>query len=159
MSGETTVTVVGNLTADPELRFTQQGAAVTNFTVASTPRFFDKGSNEWRDGEALFLRCSVWREQAENVAEHLHKGTRVIVSGQLQQQSWEDKEGNKRTGYNLLVQEIGPSMRFSGVQVLKAERGGYSPPARGRQREPAMQQAMRNDPWAGPPADDGAPPF
>ena len=152
MAGETTMTIIGNLTDDPELRFTQQGAAVTNFTVASTPRFFDKQSNEWRDGDPLFLRCSVWREQAENVAEHLHKGNRVIVSGQMQMQRWEDKEGNKRSGFQLLVQEVGPSLRFAGAKVLRTERGAAERPPRGNQPP--------DDPWGGRPSAPGDdPPF
>jgi len=152
MSGETTITIIGNLTDDPELRFTQQGAAVTNFTVASTPRFFDKASSEWRDGDALFMRCSVWREQAEHVAEYLHKGNRVIVSGQMQQQRWEDKEGNKRSGFQLLVQEVGPSLRFAGAQVLKAERGASAA------RSP-RGSAPPEDPWGGRPVSNDEPPY
>src|SRR5881409_4071447 len=109
MAGETIITVVGNLTADPELRFTPSGAAVANFTVASTPRTFDKNTNEWKDGEALFLRCSVWRQAAENVAESLTRGARVIVTGRLKQRSYETREGEKRTVVELEVDEIGPS--------------------------------------------------
>ena len=111
MAGDTVITVVGNLTGDPELRFTPSGAAVANFTVASTPRTFDKNSNEWKDGEALFLRCSVWRQAAENVAESLQKGTAVIVQGRLKQRSYETKEGEKRTVYELDVDEVGPSLQ------------------------------------------------
>ena len=124
MAGDTVITVVGNLTADPELRFTPSGAAVANFTVASTPRTFDKSSNEWKDGEALFLRCSVWRQAAENVAESLHKGTAVIVQGRLKQRSYETKEGEKRTVYELDVEEVGPSLRWATAKVTKASRGG-----------------------------------
>lgn len=124
MAGDTVITVVGNLTADPELRFTPSGAAVANFTVASTPRTFDKNSNEWKDGEALFLRCSVWRQAAENVAESLHKGTAVIVQGRLKQRSYETKEGEKRTVYELDVEEVGPSLKFATAKVTKASRGG-----------------------------------
>jgi single-strand DNA-binding protein len=115
MSGETTITVIGNLVADPELRFTPSGSAVANFTVASTPRTFDRQSNEWKDGETLFLRASVWREAAENVAESLTKGTRVIVSGRLKSRSYETKEGEKRTVMELEVDEIGPSLRYANV--------------------------------------------
>ncbi|BDH59776.1 hypothetical protein MTP03_47150 [Tsukamurella sp. PLM1] len=109
MAGDTVITVIGNLTADPELRFTPSGAAVANFTVASTPRTFDRNTNEWKDGEALFLRCNIWREAAENVAESLTKGTRVIVSGRLKQRSYDDREGQRRTVVELEVDEIGPS--------------------------------------------------
>jgi single-strand DNA-binding protein len=124
VAGDTVITVVGNLTADPELRFTPSGAAVANFTVASTPRTFDKNTNEWKDGEALFLRCSVWRQAAENVAESLHKGTAVIVQGRLKQRSYETKEGEKRTVYELDVDEVGPSLRWATAKVTKASRGG-----------------------------------
>ena len=123
MAGETVITVVGNLTADPELRFTPSGAAVANFTVASTPRTFDRNSNEWKDGEALFLRCSVWRQAAENVAESLHRGTAVIVQGRLKQRSYETKEGEKRSVVELEVDEIGPSLRWATAKVTKASRG------------------------------------
>ena len=109
MAGDTVITVIGNLTADPELRFTPSGAAVANFTVASTPRMFDRQTNEWKDGEALFLRCNIWREAAENVAESLTRGSRVIVSGRLKQRSFETREGEKRTVVELEVDEIGPS--------------------------------------------------
>ncbi len=124
MAGDTVITVVGNLTADPELRFTPSGAAVANFTVASTPRTFDKNTNEWKDGEALFLRCSVWRQAAENVAESLQRGPAVIVQGRLKQRSYETKEGEKRTVYELDVDEIGPSLRWATAKVTKASRGG-----------------------------------
>ncbi len=124
MAGDTVITVVGNLTADPELRFTPSGAAVANFTVASTPRTFDKNTNEWKDGEALFLRCSVWRQAAENVAESLQRGTAVIVQGRLKQRSYETKEGEKRTVYELDVDEVGPSLRWATAKVTKASRGG-----------------------------------
>jgi single-strand DNA-binding protein len=117
MAGETVITVVGNLTADPELRFTPSGAAVANFTVASTPRTFDRQSQEWKDGEALFLRCNVWRQAAENVAESLTRGSRVIVSGRLKQRSFETKEGEKRTVVELEVDEIGPSLRYATAKV------------------------------------------
>lgn len=129
MSGETLIVVVGNLTADPELRFTQSGVAVASFTVASTPRTFDRQSNEWKDGEALFLRCTVWREYAENVAASLTKGARVIVQGNLVQRSYETKQGEKRTSYELDVVEVGPALKYSTAQVTKAassaKQGGF----------------------------------
>lgn len=124
MAGETTITVIGNLTNDPELRFTPSGSAVANFTIASTPRTFDRQSNEWKDGETLFLRASVWREAAENVAESLTKGMRVIVSGRLKSRSYETKEGEKRTVIELEVDEIGPSLRSANAKVNRTNRGG-----------------------------------
>jgi single-strand DNA-binding protein len=124
MAGDTVITVIGNLTADPELRFTPTGAAVANFTVASTPRVFDRTSNEWKDGEALFLRCNIWREAAENVAESLVRGSRVIVSGRLKQRSYETKEGEKRTVVELEVDEIGPSLRYATAKLNKVAREG-----------------------------------
>ncbi|MDD7941113.1 single-stranded DNA-binding protein [Actinomycetospora lutea] len=124
MAGDTVITVVGNLTADPELRFTPSGAAVANFTVASTPRTFDRQSGEWKDGEALFLRCNIWRQAAENVAETLTRGARVIVQGRLKQRSFETREGEKRTVIELEVDEIGPSLRYATASVTKASRGG-----------------------------------
>ena len=123
MAGDTIITVVGNLTADPELRFTPSGAAVANFTVASTPRMFDRQTNEWKDGEALFLRCNVWRQAAENVAESLTRGARVVVTGRLKQRSFETKEGEKRTIIELEVDEIGPSLRYATAKVNKVSRG------------------------------------
>src|SRR5882724_180692 len=124
MAGETLVTVVGNLTADPELRFTPSGAAVASFTIASTPRTFDKNSNEWKDGDALFLRCSIWRQAAENVAESLTKGMRVVVQGRLRQRSYETREGEKRTVVELEVEEVGPSLKYATAKVAKAARSG-----------------------------------
>jgi single-strand DNA-binding protein len=124
MAGETVITVVGNLTDDPELRFTPSGAAVASFTVASTPRTFDKNSNEWKDGDALFLRCSIWRQAAENVAESLTKGMRVVVQGRLRQRSYETREGEKRTVVELDVEEVGPSLKYATAKVTKANRGG-----------------------------------
>lgn len=124
MAGETVITVIGNLTGDPELRFTPSGAAVANFTVASTPRTFDRQSNEWKDGETLFMRCSIWREAAENVAESLTKGTRVLVQGRLVQRSYETREGEKRTVVELQVDEIGPSLRYATAKVTRAQRSG-----------------------------------
>ena len=124
MAGETPITVIGNLTADPELRFTPSGAAVANFTVASTPRTFDRQSNEWKDGESLFLNCSVWRQAAENAAESLVRGSRVIVSGRLKARSYETREGEKRTVFEVDVDEVGPSLRYATAKVTKASRGG-----------------------------------
>ena len=123
MAGETIITVVGNLTADPELRYTQNGLAVANFTIASTPRTFDRAANDWKDGEALFLRASVWREFAEHVAGSLTKGSRVIATGRLKQRSYETKEGERRTAIELEVDEIGPSLRYATAKVTKANRG------------------------------------
>lgn len=164
MSNFTTITVVGNLTADPELRFTPQGAAVANFTVASTPRSFDKQRNEWVDGEAMFLRCSVWRTQAENVAESLERGMRVIVQGRLKCRSYE-KDGEKRQSWEIDVEEVGPSLMFATAKVARATRtGGQQQQAQPQQGQPP--QAPQGDPWAtpsgqqggwGPPADE--PPF
>ena len=161
MAGDTVITVVGNLTADPELRFTPSGAAVANFTVASTPRTFDKNSNEWKDGEALFLRCSVWRQAAENVAESLHKGTAVIVQGRLKQRSYETKEGEKRTVYELDVEEVGPSLKWATAKVTKASRSGgggggdtWGGGSRGSSGGGAPSGG--DDPWASAPAGGGA---
>ncbi|MEV0728596.1 single-stranded DNA-binding protein [Polymorphospora sp. NPDC050346] len=124
MAGDTTITVIGNLTDDPELRFTPSGAAVAKFRVASTPRFMDKASGEWKDGEALFLACTVWRQAAEHVAESLQRGARVIVSGRLRQRSYETREGEKRTVIELEVDEIGPSLRYATAKVQKMSRSG-----------------------------------
>ncbi len=153
MSGDTVITVVGNLTADPELRFTSSGAAVANFTVASTPRIFDRASNEWKDGEALFLRCNIWRQAAENTAESLTRGSRVIVSGRLKQRSFETKEGEKRTVIELEVEEIGPSLRYATAKVNKAARTNDARPT-------AAAGNNQDDPW--PAASSGytdEPPF
>ncbi|WP_405584107.1 single-stranded DNA-binding protein [Streptomyces sp. NBC_01190] len=124
MAGETVITVVGNLVDDPELRFTPSGAAVAKFRVASTPRTFDRQTNEWKDGESLFLTCSVWRQAAENVAESLQRGMRVIVQGRLKQRSYEDREGVKRTVYELDVDEVGASLRSATAKVTKTAGGG-----------------------------------
>jgi single-strand DNA-binding protein len=121
MAGETVITVVGNLTSDPELRYTQNGLAVANFTIASTPRTFDRQANEWKDGEALFLRASVWREFAEHVAGTLTKGSRVIAQGRLKQRSYETKEGEKRTSMELEIDEIGPSLRYATASITRAQ--------------------------------------
>jgi single-strand DNA-binding protein len=157
MAGETTLTVVGNLTADPELRFTQSGAAVASFTVASTPRSFDKNSGERKDGEALFLRCNVWRQVAENVAESLTRGARVIVTGRLKQRSFETKEGEKRTVVELDVDEIAASLRYATVTVSKVDRSGGGSGG-------GAKAAPADDPWGGAPAASGGgfdetPPF
>ena len=174
MAGDTTITVVGNLTADPELRFTPSGAAVANFTVASTPRIFDRQSSEWKDGEALFLRCNIWREAAENVAESLTRGSRVIVTGRLKQRSFETREGEKRTVFEVEVDEIGPSLRYATAKVNKASRsgggggGGFGGGGGGGGQAPARQQASSapaDDPWGSAPASgsfgggDDEPPF
>ena len=167
MAGDTVITVVGNLTDDPELRFTPSGAAVANFTVASTPRVFKRESNSWEDGDTLFMRCSVWRQYAENVAESLVSGTRVIVQGRLKQRSYETREGEKRTVVELEVEEIGPALRYATAKVQRTERGGGRGPG---QAGPggSSQAASSSDPWgsstpaadpwaSSPPADE--PPF
>lgn len=157
MAGETVITVVGNLVDDPELRFTPSGAAVAKFRIASTPRTLDRQTNEWKDGESLFLTCSVWRQTAENTAESLQRGMRVIVQGRLKQRSYEDREGVKRTVYELDVDEVGPSLRNATAKVTKAASGN------GREQfGNARQQAQQDkeDPWASqPPADGEEPPF
>ena len=167
MAGETVITVIGNLTSDPELRFTPSGAAVANFTVASTPRTFDRQSQEWKDGEALFLRCNVWRQVAENVAESLTRGSRVIVSGRLKQRSFDTKEGEKRTVTELEVDEIGPSLRYATAKVTKASRGegggggfggggggGFGGPSGG-----GGGGGGASDPWSTPAGPSDEPPF
>ena len=158
MAGETVITVVGNLTGDPELRFTPSGAAVASFTVASTPRTLDKATNEWKDGEALFLRCSIWRQAAENVAESLQKGMRVVVQGRLQQRSFDTKEGEKRTVIEMQVDEIGPSLKYATAKVNRTTRGsgqggggGYGGPPSGG----SGGGAPADDPWAAAPAGAG----
>ncbi len=183
MAGETVITVVGNLTNDPELRFTPSGAAVASFTVASTPRTLDKNTNEWKDGEALFLRCSIWRQAAENVAESLQRGARVIVSGRLKQRSFETKEGEKRTVIELDVDEVGPSLKYATAKVNKTQRasgggggGGYGGGGGGGGQQGggsgygsgssagSSSGAASDDPWASAPAGGGGgladePPF
>lgn len=157
MTGETIITVVGNLTADPELRYTQNGLPVVNFTIASTPRTFDRQANEWKDGDALFMRASCWREFAEHVAGSLVKGSRVIATGRLKQRNYQDREGNPRTSIELEVDEIGPSLRYATAQVTRASGAGYgkeTPPPEGAQwpaREPG------DGSWAVPPSEDGTP--
>ena len=154
-AGDTVITLVGNLVDDPELRFTPSGAAVAKFRVASTPRFLDKATNEWKDGESLFLTCNVWRQAAENAAESLQRGMRVIVSGRLKQRSYETKEGEKRTVFEGEVDEVGPSLRNATAKVTKAARGGGF--GGGSSGAPA------DDPWATPAPSGGGrsdePPF
>lgn len=155
MAGDTQITIVGNLTAEPELRFTPSGASVASFTVASTPRFLDRATNEWKDGDALFLRCSVWRTVAENVAESLHRGDRVVVVGRLKQRSFETKEGEKRTVVEVDVDEVGPSLRYATARVNKASRGGGTAgaPASAAATAPAAaasSAAPADDPWTSP---------
>ena len=158
MAGDTVITVVGNLTGDPELRFTPSGAAVANFTIASTPRTFDRQSNEWKDGDTLFMRCSIWREAAENVAESLTKGMRVIASGRLVQRSYDTREGEKRTVVELQVDEVGPSLRYASAKVTRAQRsggggggfGGGSGGASGGGAPQGGGGGFDNDPWATP---------
>ncbi len=148
MAGDTVITIIGNLTSDPELRFTPSGAAVANFTIASTPRTFDRQTSDWKDGETLFMRCSIWREAAENVAESLTRGTAVIATGRLQSRTFDTKEGEKRTVVELSVDEIGPSLRRATAKVVKAQRGGsgggFSAPAQNW----GAQSAPAEDPWA-----------
>ena len=148
MSGETIITVVGNLTADPELRYTQNGLAVANMTIASTPRVFDRQANDWKDGEALFLRASVWREFAEHVAGSLTKGTRVIATGRLKQRSYDTKEGEKRTTIELEIDEIGPSLRYATASVTRAGRTGGEGGARGAGNDPFAQGGQQDEAWA-----------
>src|SRR3954466_7694402 len=143
MAGDTTITLIGNLTDDPELRYTPNGAAVANFTVASTPRFMDKTTNEWKDGDTLFLGCNIWRQAAENVAESLTRGTRVIVSGRLKQRSYETKEGEKRTVYEVEVAASGPSLKNATAKVNKPARSGAGGGGFG---------GRADDPWSGTPA-------
>src|SRR5689334_9869362 len=184
MAGETVITVVGNLVDDPELRFTPSGAAVAKFRVASTPRTFDRQTNEWKDGESLFLTCSVWRQAAENVAESLQKGMRVVVQGRLKQRQYETREGEKRTVIELDVEEVGPSLKYATAKVSRTTRqgggGGYSggggapsddpwaTPAPqgggsggqgGYQGGGGGQSAPANDPWATPGVSNDEPPF
>lgn len=167
MPNDTVLTVIGNLTADPELRYTPNGQAVANFTVASTPRVFDRQASEWKDGEPLYLRCNIWKEPAEHVAESLCRGSRVIVSGRLKQRSYETREGEKRTVVELEVDEIGPSLRYATARVQKStgngsnSGGNWGSNTRGGRRN--QQQAERDeDPWGSAPASgrgDEAPPF
>ncbi len=173
MAGDTIITVVGNLTDDPELRFTPSGAAVANFTVASTPRTFNRQSSAWEDGDTLFMRCSVWRQPAENVAESLVRGTRVVVTGRLKQRSYETREGEKRTVVELEVDEIGPSLRYATAKVQKTQRSGPGGPSSGggapagssgsagsagsSGADPWASSTPAADPWASDTSDE--PPF
>ena len=150
MAGETIITVVGNLTADPELRYTQNGLAVANFTIASTPRTFDRQANEWKDGEALFLRASVWREFAEHVSQSLTKGSRVIAQGRLKQRSFETQQGEKRTVIELEVDEIGPSLRYATAQVTRAQGGGAGRSSGGQGGGFGQPQQVADEPWGQP---------
>lgn len=181
MAGETVITVIGNLVDDPELRFTPSGAAVANFRIASTPRTFDRQTNEWKDGEALFLSCAVWRQYAENVAESLTKGMRVIVQGRLKSRQYETREGEKRTAFEIDVEEVGPALRYATAKVTRAQRsgggGGYGggqpggqgggapandPWSQGAPAQSAPQSsapAGGNDPWAAPGVGNDEPPF
>ena len=160
MAGETIITVVGNLVDDPELRFTPSGAAVANFRIASTPRTFDKQSNEWKDGDALFLSCSVWRQAAENVAESLQRGMRVVVQGRLKSRQYETREGEKRTVFEIEVEEVGPSLKYATAKVTRANRsgggggggGGFGGGAAGGS---AGGGAPADDPWATPAPQQG----
>lgn len=161
-AGDTVLTIIGNLTADPELRFTPAGAAVANFTVASTPRMFDRNTNEWKDGDPLFLRCNIWREAAENVAESLVRGSRVIVSGRLKQRSFETREGEKRTVVEMDVDEIGPSLRYATAKVNKTSRGGNGGGGYSENRGGGGggRPAQGDDPWGSAPAGrNDEPPF
>jgi len=162
MAGETTITLVGNLTADPDLRFTPSGAAVANFTVASTPRTFDRQTQEWKDGEAMFVSCAAWRNLAENVAESLTKGSRVIVTGRLRSRTYEGREGERRTVFEIEVDEIGPSLRYATAKLTRTSTGGswqqapsQAPAATEWSSTPAATQEA--DPWANAQADE--PPF
>ena len=182
MAGETVITVVGNLVDDPELRFTPSGAAVANFRIASTPRTFDRQSNEWKDGDALFLSCSVWRQAAENVAESLQKGMRVIVTGRLTMRQYETREGEKRTSTEIQVDEVGPALKYATAKVTRTTRsgggGGYSgggqggapqggddpwatpaPQSGGQGGYSGGQQSQPNDPWGAPGVGSDEPPF
>jgi single-strand DNA-binding protein len=163
MAGETLITVVGNLTADPELRFTPSGAPVANFTVASTPRTFDRASGEWKDGDAMFLNCAVWRQPAENVAESLTKGMRVIVQGRLRSRSYETREGEKRTVFEVEVEEVGPSLRYATAKVTRTSSGNFGGGSAGggsswgNNAGGSQERTAGADPWAS--AQSEEPPF
>ncbi|MFV0406404.1 MAG: single-stranded DNA-binding protein [Propioniciclava sp.] len=174
MAGETTITLVGNLTADPELRFTPSGAPVANFTVASTPRTYDRATGEWKDGDAMFLNCAVWRQAAENVAESLTKGMRVIVQGRLKSRSYETREGERRTVFEVDVDEIGPALRYATARVTRTSGGGGNYNAggsggswgssggqgstnQGQNDQGGSGRPAQNDPWASAQSDE--PPF
>jgi single-strand DNA-binding protein len=163
-SGDTQITICGNLVDDPELRFTPQGLPVARFRIASTPRFFDKGTNDWKDGDSLFLTCNVWRQMAENVAESLIRGMRVIVSGRLKQRSYETKEGEKRTVYEVEVDDVGPSLRSASAKVTKVARSGANSGQWQGGSSRGGGTSADADPWAGEAAAGGAgytdePPF
>ena len=162
MAGETVITVIGNLTADPELRWTQAGAPVADFTVASTPRAYDRNAGEWRDGDTLFVRCSVWRETAENVAESLRKGMRVIVQGRLTQRSYDTQQGERRTVVELQVDEVGPSLRRARAQVTRVQAQAASASATSASGSGGAggwgREAPQRDPW-GSQAVSSEPPF
>lgn len=162
MAGDTVITVIGNLTADPELRWTQSGAAVADFTVASTPRTYDRNAGEWRDGDTLFMRCSVWRETAENVAESLRKGMRVIVQGRLTQRSYDTQQGERRTVVELQVDEVGPSLRRARAQVTRVQAQAASAASASASASGGAagwgQESPQHDPW-GAPAAPSEPPF
>ncbi len=169
-AGDTTITIIGNLVNDPELRYTPTGQAVATFRVASTPRFMDRQTNEWKDGDSLFLSCNVWRQAAENVAESLQRGMRVIVSGRLRQRSYETKEGEKRTVYEVEVDEVGPSLRNASAKVNRSARSGSGSGFGGGQSSQGSQGGYgggaggraNDDPWAAEPGDSGfsdEPPF
>ena len=165
MAGETVITVVGNLVDDPELRFTPSGAAVANFRIASTSRTFDKQSNEWKDGDALFLSCAVWRQAAENVAESLQKGMRVVVQGRLKSRQYETREGEKRTVFEIDVEEVGPSLKYATAKVTRASRGGgggggYGGGGGGNSPQGGGAQGggQADDPWATPAPQQGGGP-
>lgn len=163
MAGETLITVVGNLTADPELRFTPSGAPVANFTVASTPRTFDRASGEWKDGDAMFLNCAVWRQPAEHVAESLTKGMRVIVQGRLRSRSYETREGEKRTVFEVEVEEVGPSLRYATAKVTRTSSGNFGGGSAGggsswgNNAGGSQDRTAGADPWAS--AQSEEPPF
>ena len=150
--GDTPITIVGNIVNDPELRFTPAGAAVANFRVASTPRFYNRDSGQYEDGEALFLTCNVWRQPAENVAESLQKGMRVIVNGRLKQRSYQSKEGEQRTVFEIEVDEVGPSLKFASAQVTRNPREGSTPYQGGQ----GGYQAQQQDPWGSQPQSTGS---
>ena len=160
-AGDTNITIIGNLTSDPELRFTPNGAAVAKFTVASTPRYLDKATNEWKDGDSLFLTCNVWRQAAENVAESLTRGMRVIVTGRLKQRSYETKEGEKRTVYEVEVDEVGPSLRNATAKVTKTSgksSGSFAPAAEVASDDPWSAAPVGGNSWGSTAADE-QPPF
>jgi len=161
-AGDTQITIIGNLVDDPQLRYTPTGQAVANFRVASTPRFLDRNTNEWKDGDSLFLSCNVWRQAAENVAESLQRGMRVIVSGRLRQRSYETKEGEKRTVYEVEVDEVGPSLRNASAKVVKSSRATGGQGSGGQGGYGSSGGRANDDPWSSEPADSGfsdEPPF